>query len=155
MHYRIIAVVLYLFWLLLSGHYTLMLLSLGLLSAVLVAWLVRRMDRVDGEPSFVRPTVGLVRYGGWLLWSLVKSNIDVARRIWDPDMPIDPRWRRLDIEVTSNLQKTLYANSITLTPGTLTTDVKDDHFMVHGLSEEGIADLKEGEMERQIQRSGI
>ena len=155
MYYRIIAVVLYLFWLLLSGHYKLMLLSLGALSALLVAWFVRRMDNADGEPSFVYPTGGLLRYGGWLLWSLIKANVDVARRIWDPDMPIDPRWRRLDTQVTSNLQKTLYANSITLTPGTLTTDVKEDHFIVHGLSEAGIADLRQGEMERQIQRSGI
>ena len=94
-------------------------------------------------------------YWLWLMQCVVKANIDVARRIWDPDMPISPRWERLDVEVSTPLEKTLYANSITLTPGTLTTDVHDDHFMIHSLSREGIADLREGEMERRIRRLGI
>jgi len=91
----------------------------------------------------------------WLMWQVVLSNIDLVRRIWDPTLPIRPTWERLDIEVTSTLAKTLYANSITLTPGTLTTDVREDHFMVHSLSPEGIEDLRKGEMERQIKRLGI
>ncbi|MBT8430403.1 MAG: Na+/H+ antiporter subunit E, partial [Gammaproteobacteria bacterium] len=48
-----------------------------------------------------------------------------------------------------------YANSITLTPGTLTTDVREDHFMVHSLSPDGIEDLRKGGMEEKIQRLGI
>ncbi|MBT8430031.1 MAG: Na+/H+ antiporter subunit E, partial [Gammaproteobacteria bacterium] len=83
------------------------------------------------------------------------SNIDLVRRIWDPTLPIRPTWQRLDVKVTSALAKTLYANSITLTPGTLTTDVKEDHFMVHSLSPDGIDELRKGEMERQIQRLRI
>ena len=72
-----------------------------------------------------------------------------------PSLPIKPSWQRLDINVDTPLAKTLYANSITLTPGTLTTDVKEDHFMVHSLSADGIEDLRKGEMERQIQRLGV
>ena len=97
----------------------------------------------------------LLNYLLWLMWQVVLSNIDLARRIWDPTLPIRPTWQRLDITVTSSLAKTLYANSITLTPGTLTTDVKDDHFMVHSLSPDGIDELRKGEMEKQIQRLGI
>lgn len=155
MPYLLLILFLSLFWLILSGHYTLLLLSLGFVSVLLVTWFVYRMDRVDGEPSFVYPSFRLLRYGIWLVWSVVLSNIDVARRIWSPSMPISPVWKRIDVKVTSNTQKTLYANSITLTPGTLTTDVKDDHFMVHALSEDGIKDLQDGEMERQVMRSGI
>jgi multicomponent Na+:H+ antiporter subunit E len=70
-------------------------------------------------------------------------------------MPIEPVWARLDTAVGTPLQKTLYANSITLTPGTLTTDVEADHFLVHALSPEGIEDLRRGEMERRIRRLGI
>jgi multicomponent Na+:H+ antiporter subunit E len=87
---------------------------------------------------------------GWLLWAVVKANIDVAKRIWHPALPIQPSWTRLDTRVSTPLEKTLYANSITLTPGTLTTNVHDDHFMVHALSLEGIEELREGEMERRI-----
>ena len=62
---------------------------------------------------------------------------------------------RLDTEVSSPLEKTLYANSITLTPGTLTTDVRDDYFLVHSLSREGLEELRHGEMQRRVRRLGL
>ena len=155
MHYLRVTIVLYLFWLLLSGHYTTLLLSLGAFSALLVILFLRRMDRIDGKPGRLYPSLGLVSYAGWLLWSVVKANIDVARRIWDPNLPLRPTWGRLDTEVSTPLEKSLYANSITLTPGTLTTDVGEDHFLVHCLSEEGLEELRAGEMERRIRRLGI
>ncbi len=152
MQYLVFAAMLCLFWLLLSGHYTPLFLSLGGLSVLLVVWVLRRMDRVDGEPSFPRLSLSLVHYGLWLLWSVVKANVDVARRVWDPELPIHPRWSRLDTQLSSNMEKAFYANCITLVPGTLTTDVREDHFMVHSLSEEGIEELKTGMMERRIRR---
>jgi multicomponent Na+:H+ antiporter subunit E len=142
-------------WLLLSGHYTALILSLGVLSVLIVTWFLWRMDRVDGELGVVPIRPRLLYYLLWLMWQVVLSNIDLVRRILDPALPIQPTWQRLDIKVTSTLAKTLYANSITLTPGTLTTDVGEDHFMVHSLSPEGIEELRKGEMERQIQRLGI
>ena len=108
---------------------------------LLVMWFLRRMDRVDGELGFLPVGPRLVRYLVWLMWQVVLSNIDLVRRIWDPALPIRPTWQRLDIQVRSPLAKTLYANSITLTPGTLTTDVKEDYFMVHSLSPEGMEAL--------------
>ena len=155
MLYIVFSIILYLFWLVLSGHYTPMLLSFGAISVLLVVWFIHRMNRVDGKPSIIHPSFKLIHYGAWLLKAVVQSNIDVARRIWNPHQSISPVWKRVDVKLSSDLQKTLYANSITLTPGTLTTDVKDDHFMVHALSEAGIEDLKEGEMERRIERTGI
>jgi multicomponent Na+:H+ antiporter subunit E len=142
-------------WLLLSGHYTALILSLGVLSVLIVTWFLWRMDRVDGELGVVPIRPRLLYYLLWLMWQVVLSNIDLVRRILNPALPIQPTWQRLDIKVTSTLGKTLYANSITLTPGTLTTDVGEDHFMVHSLSPDGIEDLRKGEMERQIQRLGI
>ena len=155
MYYLFLAVSLSLFWVLLSGHYTTLILSLGFLSVLIVSWFIQRMDRVDGERGVLPMRPRLLYYLLWLMWQVVLSNIDLVRRILDPALPIRPTWQRLDIKVTSTLAKTLYANSITLTPGTLTTDVRDDHFMVHSLSPEGIEDLRKGEMERQIQRLGI
>ena len=142
-------------WLLLSGHYTALILSLGVLSVLIVTWFLWRMDRVDGELGVLPMRPRLLYYLLWLMWQVVLSNIDLVRRIWDPALPIRPTWQRLDIKVSSNLAKTLYANSITLTPGTLTTDVREDHFMVHSLSPDGIEELRKGEMEKQIQRLGI
>ena len=152
MHYLIVGAMLYLFWLLLSGHYSPFLLGAGAVSILLVTWVLWRMDRVDGEPRSIPPSLGLVRYGTWLLGAVIKSNIEVVRLIWDPKLPIQPTWRRLDVQLRSTMLRTLYANSITLTPGTLTTDVEDDHFMVHSLTEEGMQELEDGRMERKIRR---
>lgn len=155
MHYIFIAIALYAFWLLLSGHYVALLLALGVLSILIVVFFLRRMDRVDDEPSTLRPGLKFLRYIGWLLWQVVLSNIALIRRVWDPELPIQPTWKKLDTEVSTPLQKTLYANSITLTPGTLTTDVGDDHFMIHCLSTEELEGLRQGEMERRIKDIGI
>lgn len=155
MHYLRLSLFLAAFWLLLSGHYVALILSLGVLSILIVAWFVRRMDKVEGEFTHLRIGVGLFLYLGWLMWQVVLSNIALVRRIWDPALPIKPTWQRLDTKVSTPLEKTLYANSITLTPGTLTTDVKDDHFMIHCLTQEGIDELREGEMEARIRRLGI
>ena len=154
-HYLLILIVLFLFWLLLSGHYVALILSFGVFSALLVTYFLMRMDSVDKEPVVFRPGFAAFHYFGWLMWQVVLSNIDVARRIWNPKLPIRPQWKRLDTRVSTPMEKTLYANSITLTPGTLTTDVREDHFMIHSLTPEGLEDLKEGEMEERILRIGV
>lgn len=155
MHYLIILVSLFLFWLLLSGHGELLILGFGILSALIVTLLLRKMDRIDREIIAFTPGLRVIHYFGWLLWQVVLSNIDVARRIWNPALPIRPCWQRLDTSVSTPLEKTLYANSITLTPGTLTTDVREDHFMIHSLTPEGIEELRKGEMEKRIRRLGV
>ena len=155
LHYLPILALLCVFWLLLSGHYELLILAFGLVSVLLVTWFLRRMDRVDGEPGQFWPGLAAFKYFGWLMWQVVLSNIDVARRIWDPSLPIRPTWQRLDTKVSTPMEKTLYANSITLTPGTLTTDVREDHFMIHSLTPEGIEELRAGEMEKRIRGIGV
>jgi len=155
MHYLRIAILLSIFWLLLSGHYVALILGLGALSIFMVTWFAHRMDKVDGESNPLRFGLAFLQYLVWLVWQVVLSNVNLARRIWDPSLPIKPTWQRVDTKVSTPLEKALYANSITLTPGTLTTDVKDDHFMIHCLFPEGIEELKEGEMEDRIRRLGI
>jgi multicomponent Na+:H+ antiporter subunit E len=155
MHYFFIAISLFGFWLILSGHYTLLLLVFGVMSVLLVVYLLRRMDQIDEEPITLRPGLKFFHYIGWLLWQVVLANIDVARRIWHPSLPIQPTWAKLDIKVTKPLEKTLYANSITLTPGTLTADLEKDYFIIHSLTPEGIDELRQGEMQQRILNIGL
>lgn len=143
------------FWIALSGHFEPLLLVLGVLSVTLVILCLRRMDCADREPGRLIPGLRLLGYWSWLMGCVVRSNIDLARRIWHPALPIQRNWSRLDTQVSTPMEKTLYANSITLTPGTLTTDVRDDHFMVHSLSQDSIDELRTGEMERRIRRLNI
>lgn len=155
LQYLILAPVLFVFWLLLSGHYTPFFFTLGVISVAIVLWLQYRMDKVDQEPPALKMSLGIIQYGLWLAYCVLKSNMDVAKRIWDPKLPISPVWERLDIEVKTPREKAIYANSITLTPGTLTTDVKEDHFLIHTLTPEGMEELKQGEMEQRIKRLGV
>lgn len=155
LQYAMLSVALYAFWLLLSGHYTLMFLCFGLVSVALIIYLQVRMDKVDQEPAKVRFASRLPAFVLWLIRSVILSNIDVAKRIWHPDLPISPQWKKLPVKDLDPRGKTLYANCITLTPGTLTTDIGEDHFMVHSLSHDSFTELEQGEMERQIRQLRI
>ena len=68
------------------------------------------------------------------LWEVIKSNLDVAYRVLHPKMPINPGIVRIPVMFKSDYGKTILANSITLTPGTLTLDVKDQNFYIHWLN---------------------
>jgi multicomponent Na+:H+ antiporter subunit E len=152
MFYLVLAGILFLYWVLLSGHFTVLLLTLGLASVILVVWLVRRMDRNDNAPFRMLFKIEFFSYIGWLLWQVVLTNIDVARRIWDPSLPINPASRKIQVKIKDPLIKTIYANSITLTPGTVTTEVGEDYFIVHALNAESLDELEEGEMQTRLSR---
>lgn len=135
---------------LLSGHTSFLLLTLGLASVVLVTWLVSRMDRNDNAPVRMLFSMKFISYLGWLIWQVIITNIDVAKRIWNPSLPIKPASRKIKVSIKDPLIKTIYANSITLTPGTVTTEIGEDYFIVHALNSEGLDELEEGDMERRL-----
>jgi multicomponent Na+:H+ antiporter subunit E len=122
-------------WLLLSGHYILLLISFGLFSVALVVLLALRMDVVDheGHPLHLNPGA-LVIYWCWLLKEIFISNIYVCRLILDPAMPISPTVIALRSSQSSDLARVIFANSITLTPGTVTIDVDGDITEVHAIT---------------------
>ena len=151
-YYLILACILFLFWMLLSGHTSILLLSLGVASIALVSWIVSRMDRNDKAPIRILFSLRFLSYLGWLIWQVIITNIDVARRIWKPSMPIKPACRKIKVSINDPLIKTIYANSITLTPGTVTTEVGEDYFIVHALNSESLDELEEGEMQRRLSR---
>ena len=141
-------------WLLLSGHYTPLLLSLGLLSILLVTLISLRMNLLpyDQPETFFR-FIKYIPYSFWLLIEILKSNIDVCKRILDPRLPISPRWVTIRSSQFSELGKIIYANSITLTPGTISIDVEGDNIEVHALSENGVEGLATGDMDKRISRA--
>ncbi len=139
-------------WLLLSGLYKALLLMLGLVSVLLVTWLAVRMRvlRHRGQPIYFR-FLHLVEYWGWLSWQILLSNIDVTKRILQRDMPIKPTLRRVKATPDTDLGRVIYANSITLTPGTTAINfTPDDDILVHALHEDSLHDLENGEMAAHI-----
>lgn len=137
-------------WLANSGHYTPLLLVFGFLSVVFVILIVRRMGVVDRESQPLHLMSGLPGYYWWLFTKIVRSNIQVAACAWRGKGAISPCSARLPTSLRSDLGRVLYANSITLTPGTVAVDLEGDEVVVHALTREGLAELQTGEMERKV-----
>jgi multicomponent Na+:H+ antiporter subunit E len=141
---------LYLFWLLLSGFFTPFLLLAGAGSAVAVVWLVRRMDRIDakGRPVVLGPRVLL--YWAWLLKEIVKAGWDVSRIIVQPALPISPTLVRFKPTQRTEVGLVVHANSITLTPGTITMEATAGEFLVHGITRSAAHGTIDSEMDRRV-----
>lgn len=147
-----LALVLFALWLLLSSHYVPLLIGLGALSVLLVVTIALRMDVVDREGHPIHLSPKALLYWPWLAWEIVKSNVDVARRILSPTLPISPTVIRLKASQKSELGKVIYANSITLTPGTVSIDIDGDKIEVHALTREAAQALRTGDMDRRVTR---
>ncbi len=143
-------VVLYATWLLLSGHYDATLMAYGVLSCALVVLLVRHLGILDDEVLPIHLGVRPLLYAPWLLKEIVISNFSVARVILDPRLPIHPRILRVEASQKTDVGRVIYANSITLTPGTVTLDVRGNRLLVHALTTGSAAGLESGEMDRRV-----
>ena len=138
-------------WLLNSGHYTVLITSFGVASCLLVVWLSRRMGIVDEEGVPIHLLPRLPRYLPWIAKEVVKSNLDTSRRILNLGRPdVSPRLFDTPTTQHSDLGRVIYANSITLTPGTVSIRVHGNMITVHAIAEEVADDLLEGEMDRRV-----
>lgn len=147
-----LAAALLVFWLLLSGHFDPFLVVSGAVAAVAIALVGRRIGYADEEGHPAELILPGLRYWPWLAKEIVKSTIDVARIILDPALPISPRLILVSPSQKTAVGKVTYANSITLTPGTITVEVgRHDHrFVVHALTEAGAAGVETGDMDRRV-----
>ena len=140
-------------WLLLSGLFKPLLLGLAVVSVLLTLWLSARMDIVDTEHHPVTAALRYIPYWPWLAVEIVKSSVDVARRVLSPSLPIQPTVFEVRVSQRTTMGRVVMANSITLTPGTVTMDVDGDRLTVHTLSRETIDYFTEGEMDRRVTRA--
>ena len=140
-------------WLLWSFHFTPLLLTFGALSILLVLWIAARMRIMDREAVLVDlRNLKVVMYLPWIIREVIRSNVDVARVILHPKLPIEPRMMRVRASQRTALGKVIYANSITLTPGTVTVDFDeaDSTILVHALTDTAHQGLLTGEMDRRV-----
>ncbi len=142
--------VLFVTWLLLSGVYEPLIVGFGVASCLLAVLIARRMEIVDHEGHPVHLGWRAPLYWVWLGWEVVKSNIDVAKRIVSPGLPISPTVVTVKTSQSTELGQVTYANSITLTPGTISLRVDKDSIYVHALSRDAAAALEQGEMDRRV-----
>ncbi len=139
-------------WLLWSGHTDPLLLGLGAVSCGLVLWLSLRLEIVHRESEPYHLGYRPLLYVPWLLWEIAKANLRVAAVICHPRLPISPSLLRVPASQHTELGQAIYANSITLTPGTISLDVRDGHILVHALTEQSARSLETGEMDRRVAR---
>lgn len=140
-------------WLLWSGLYLPLMLILGLASVLLVVWLVRRFETLDHESVPLHLGFGILAYWVWLVKEIVVSSWQVTKIILSKDMPISPTMTTVQSKSRGEVREVLFGNSITLTPGTLTTDIDEDGLLtVHALTREGADGVLNGDMNDRIAR---
>lgn len=145
------------FWFLLSGrvglqYFLFMMVSIAIVMSMNPERPFGGQDpsRDQGIRGRVRAAGYLFRYLAWLVWSVVKANVDVAYRILHPSLPIKPRLLSFDTELREEVAQVLVANTITLTPGTVTIDLQDGTYLVHALHPETAQAVTSGELQNAV-----
>jgi multicomponent Na+:H+ antiporter subunit E len=144
--------VLFVFWLLLSGHYTALLISLGILSCAMIALLATRMDAIDEEGHPIQLVLSALTYWPWLVVEIAKSSWNVTTLILNPALPISPTMIKVRARQKTRVGVTTFANSITLTPGTISIDVQDNQILVHAITAGGAEEVDQGTMNDRVCR---
>lgn len=146
-------------WWVWSGHDGPFFIGAGVLSVSLVFWIAHGLRVVDRESN--RPGIVLraPRYWFWLLRQMAKSSWRVARLSLSPNVRISPKFGWVITTIKDDLLLAAYANSITLTPGTVSVDVNKKPsgsagIYVHALEGAGLEELRQGEMELRLQALG-
>ncbi len=141
------------FWILLSGYFDFMHLFLGVISCLFVSFsshnlLIGDIDISDTSGKILR----FFKYLPWLLYQILLANFDVVYRTLHPEMPIAPKIIKFKTNFKTDFARVILANSITLTPGTVTIDIKDGEFIVHAIAEAPAESLLSGEMQERVKQ---
>lgn len=143
-------------WALSSGHidpdHHGFLIGCGVVSCVATTWLGLRMGAFDRESDPLPILPRSLLYVPWLLWQIVLSNIHVVIRVWRPKDRIRPSVFTIPYDLVTPMGIAVYANSITLTPGTVTIDIRQGEMLIHAVTKETADDLKGDGMHRQVRK---
>ena len=135
-------------WLLMSGHYSILIISLGIISCIFCVYVAKRAKLIDDEglPIFFIPR--LSNYLIWLFKEILISNLNTAKVIINGK--VEPETFTVKVSQVTDVAKVTYANSITLTPGTVTTKMQKDIFEVHALNSDFGNDVRTNEMDKKV-----
>ena len=142
------AIVLFLLWLVLSASYNLIHVATGAVVACLVVWL-----SPSGSAHVKRFSwLALLTYVPWLFGRIMKSGFHVSRLILDPSLPIAPELIHHKTNLRSDGELVVLGNSLTLTPGTITVEIKPGELIVHALDAASSDDLTRGVFDDKVSR---
>ncbi len=144
--------ILLVFWIFISGQLDWWHLSWGVLSCALIAYISHDLLFKDiRSKGKVKEVINFIKYIPWLLYQIIRANIHIAYLVLHPKMPqlIDPHIIKFKTKLKKELALVTFANSITLTPGTITVLIEDGYFYVHAI-DKIVAEALPGEMENRI-----
>jgi len=150
-------IILFALWAVLSTFFDIVHLSLGLICSLLVAYvsydLLIRPEGTKHVLTVITTALKFVPYSFWLLAQIIKANVDVVMIILNPRLPISPEIVKFDSKLPNDVALATLANSITLTPGTLTLDIDEKKtYYVHCLAKRHGDSLLEGTMQSYVAR---
>lgn len=140
-------------WLLLSGHYEPLMICFGVVSVLFSLYIAKRMGTIDKDSIPIHLLAKLAKFWVVLAGKIFTANVDVTLRILGI-RPVEPQLIKLKLNQCSDLTKVVYANAITLTPGSASLHIEDGYLYVHTISKEGAQELLDGDMAKLIPTDG-
>ena len=149
----VLAILYGLIWISFSGHFDFLLLSFGVISVLIVLYTIRRMHVIDETPiKFQMNLFSFVTYCFWLLKEILKSNIAVTKTILSPQIEVKQNMFDVPLSPNSEAAQVIFANSITLTPGTITVETEENSLLVHSLNFSGTTEDEIADMGKRVSR---
>jgi multicomponent Na+:H+ antiporter subunit E len=153
MSFLITALAMFSFWILLSGEFTFILITSGVVASLIVAYLSH--DLFIGKPD-LKTEIGrvfkFIVYLPWLLWEIILANFEIAYLVLNPKPLIDPQLVRFKNDLKTDLGLVTLAHSITLTPGTVTVEATKEEFVIHAIWQKSADGIIGGEMQRKVKK---
>ena len=138
------------FWLALSGKFEVLFLFFATISTLFVFFICFKLNIFSTTAEKLFSKIGIYKYGSWLLGQIIYSSFKVAKVVFSRSENYSSKFIEIQTNLDSNEKNVIFANSITLTPGTLTTDVKEGSFEIHILEESSQKSFLDKEMETKI-----
>ena len=151
MSFLITTIAMFSFWILLSGEFTFILITSGIIASLIVAYLSH--DIFIGKPDIkteTRRVLKFIKYLPWLLWEILLANVEIAYLVLNPKPLVDPQLVRFKPDLKTDLGIVTLANSITLTPGTVTVEANREEFIIHAICQKSADGIISGEMQRKV-----
>ncbi len=153
MSFLITTIAMFIFWILLSGEFTFILITSGVISSLIVAYLSH--DIFIGKADLKTETGRVLKfivYVPWLMWEIALANVEIAYLVLSPKPLVDPQIVRFRNDLKTDLGIVTLAHSITLTPGTVTVEANKEEFVIHAIWQKSADDIIGGEMQRKVKK---
>ncbi len=153
MSFLITTIAMFIFWILLSGEFTFILITSGVVASLITAYLSH--DIFIGKADLKTETGRVFKfivYIPWLLWEIILANVEIAYLVLNPKPLIDPQLVHFKNDLKTDLGIVTLAHSITLTPGTVTVEANREEFVIHAIWQKSAEGIISGEMQRKVKK---